>query len=281
MNVIFQKTPTCFAVTGLVIGMLFNLPYVRANGWEHTAIPLTALLSSLSDTDSGNRANAVYSLGFRHEEKVADRLRQLLRSGEPEPKVRQLAYQSLGRIGVAGSIEPNLQLLQQCITEEPDKLVVVACTTALGSFPDARAESTLAGLVDSEWGRAIRRAAVVGLGSYDSELSRSVLGKVIKQQTKIADKGLLLDAIASMGTSGNPLAAVELLDVLESIDPDDAGTYPVLVQILKALTETADRRAESAVSAIYNNTTNPRIRRHALIAIGATKSADGANVGIG
>ncbi|MGI9315827.1 MAG: HEAT repeat domain-containing protein [bacterium] len=228
-----------------------------ANGWEHTSIPLSALMTALTNPNSDVRIRAIQSLGYRHEIQVVQRLVDLIEDGEPVTRVRTAVFRSLGKIG-------NLQALdviERCLVEERQDNVRAICAEALGGIPGSRSER-LVTLALKDNARPVRANAITSLGSFATTTSIESLSDFIWHQ----DEDLKLRAIESLGNTRLKQASGVLVPLIK-VDSEEK----VLVQVLQAAARIGGIEFQDAVRTVYEESNDSQIRRFALVALNATR----------
>jgi len=247
-----------FTQVGLVLLLSFPGSLLLANGWEHTAIPLPALISALSDQNADIRQKAAHSLGHHSSDNVAKKLLQVLDDGEQNTQVRQAIFGALGKIGYAGSFDA----VNHCLAEETEVSVRTVCATVLETLGTADAEHA-AILATNDPHHSVRLAAINVLGSYNSNRVIHVLTDFLGHE----QQSVRLAAIRAVGRTAHPTAFDH---IEELIDTDTEAT--ILVAALKAVTKLSGNRARSKIQQVFSTTPNERVKRFALIALAATDS---------
>ncbi|MCB2101402.1 MAG: HEAT repeat domain-containing protein, partial [Rhodobacterales bacterium] len=122
-----------------LVGLLAAAP-AMANGWEHGAIPFTALTDALKTGDDATRARAARSLGFRGQREAVPPLLAALARGDDSPQARSAYYLALGRLG-----DPRaLPALAACLDGgEARRELRADCAGALGLVGDPAGLSAL------------------------------------------------------------------------------------------------------------------------------------------
>ena len=239
--------------------VLFCCPIVAAaNGWEHTAIPASALMSALQSDDASLRQQAAHSLGHHRGEDIAKQLIGVIQRGEPESSVRQAVFASLGKMGARSA----LPVIEKCLELESEITVRVACASALSGIVSPASES-IAHRFQNEINPAVQRAALASLGNYKTQKSLDALVAVLGSD----DRRLQLTAMAALGRTGNADALESLVPVINA-RADEIS----LVTALKAIARIGGVKAPQVVQNLYDKTDNDRIRRYALIALAAFDS---------
>ena len=232
---------------------------VRANGWEHTTVPIAALYSALSDESADIRTRAANSLGYHRRREVVMRLLSMIESGEPVARVRQAAFQSMGQIGD----EVALDSLERCIAKEKEVSVRTTCAGALSGIISTRS-SLLAIEALRDPSPSVVNQAIASLGSFNSEEARKSLVKIIDE----GDPILSLRAISALGMTGNPKATEDLLPLID-VEVDENR----LIEVLKAVTRLGGSTVSNAVRAVYTSTESDRVRRYALMALSSAQDS--------
>ncbi len=235
----------------------------RANGWEHFAVPYTALLEALSFDDPGTRTKAAESLAVRGDLSGTEAILDALARPEPDPDVRQSFYNALGRLGHLESLE----VLTTCFDEEDRDELQSTCARALGGIGSDPAVETLGGLVNADISIRVRAGAIDGLGLAGSDLAVEVLEDALLSGQGGAS--LRPRLIASLGRTQNERAAEPLLKALK-----DANSPRQQAPIIRALAGVASPRSVPALSAILETTVDPGLR--ILTTIALVTSGEGA-----
>ncbi len=238
----------------------------QSNGWEHTTIPITVLISALSDASAEIRMQAANSLGYRHQTIAVEHLVTLLDQGEPVARVRQAAYQSLGKIGK----DQALESLAKCLANEPQASVGMGCVDALGSIPSGFSEElVIKTLADPS--PAVRNTAITSLGNFPSEPVRQLLVAIINGEDRLEQ----IRAIRALGKTRNPRAAGDLLP-LADIEAEE--NY--LIEVLKAIASVGGVQTSDDIEKLYLQTDSDRLRRYALIALSSIRGDDAGNYAV-
>ena len=225
----------------------------NANGWEHTAIPVSALIEALNDKDPALRQQAAHSLGHHRGTEVVAELNKVIKNKEPNPTIRQAVFVSLGKIGDPAA----LSNIGSCLASEEETSVRIACAAALSGIVSTEAESlTLDNLPDED--QTVQRALITSLGNYTSKRSLAILSESLNSKDPL-QRGA---AIAALGKTGQP-GALKLLLPLLKVDIDES----TLISVLKAVARIGGTDTPESIRTIYRKTSSDRIRRFTLIAM--------------
>ena len=232
--------------------------YAYSNGWEHTSIDFSILVSALDDPNPNIRRRAAESLGFRQQAGTTDALLARLEKNETDSRVRQEIYGALGKIGE----ETALDTIQACLEKEKDIVVRAQCATALGNIDSELAEQlALKGTHDED--NRVRVQAVASLGSFRSAATVQALKLLIKDKfTPIKNTALL-----SLGRTGSMEATAILVESLAQ-----SSTREQTLVSLQALTLLADSDTAEAIRKIYTQSSDEEIKRYALVAMANTRA---------
>ena len=235
---------------------------LRANGWEHAAIPFEALLWGLGDESSETRARAAESLGHRGQPEAVLFLLERLQAGEPEPRVRRALYIALGRLGDPAALPP----LHDCLEEEDRAELRADCVAALAEIaaPDSLARLLRAFERDDD--ALVRRRVVESLGRFPVPAALAVLTELSEGD----DFELRLRAFRALGDSGLKDAAPPLLAALER-----AGASEERLVILESLGRLGDSSAVASLQQILAETRDPLLRTGAVMALAAIPDGSG------
>ncbi|MBX2869406.1 MAG: HEAT repeat domain-containing protein [Acidiferrobacterales bacterium] len=228
---------------------------IQANGWEHTSLPVSALISALNNENVEVRRRAAHSLGHHQTAEVAEVLIGALAKGESNVLVRRAVFGALGRIGDARSVPAAMD----CITNEPETSVRVLCALSLEKIRTEEAEAA-AILATQDVELSVQRAGVLSLGNQGSSRAVSVLTALLAESRP----ELQLPAVRALGKTGRLEA---LNPMLKWLRPDTAPA--LLVEVLKAVTLIGSESISAQIKAVLQDSTEPRVRRHALIALSA------------
>jgi len=227
----------------------------RANGWEHTAVPVTALISALGNEDAEIRQRAAHSLGHHHTDQVVKLLIKTIERGEENIRVRQAVFSALGRIGNALAVPT----IAGCLKSEQEVSVRTMCAVSLEQMrtPEAE-EAVLSAIDDSE--TPVKLAAISSLGHQQTQLAAQTLAPYLQSE----DMRTLLVAIRALGNTRQE----EALDALKAFikAKTDVST---LVEVLRAVAVIGSSSVAEQVKEVLEESDNPRVRRHALITLGS------------
>jgi HEAT repeat protein len=234
----------------------------RANGWEHGAIPLEALVRALEDGSASLRARAAQSLGVRGERETAGYLVELLAKPEPEPAVRSAIYLALGRIGN----EIALPALTRALREETRDELRADCLTALGGIGSPLSVADVIAETAADRPILVRSAAVDALAGF---AEKGAVDTLIEIAGDAANLPLGNRAIASLGKTGDTGAVPTLLALLKQTE--DPFRQRLIARALGSLNATA---AVPALEALAAGSSDHTVRIDATFALGTVR--DGA-----
>jgi HEAT repeat protein len=254
----------------LLAALVLGPSSLRANGWEHAAIPFEALVRGLGDEAAETRARAAESLGFRGQAAAIPFLLEALRAPEPDHAVRRALYTALGQLGGHAAVpdlhtclhkesreelrgacvqalaaigDPeSLPMLLRALREDRHPLVQARLVTALGRFPQPSSIRTLTALVTGGSEPAVRLAAIRSLGETGAEAALEPLLAALASSAA-NERAIVVEALGRLGHRGATEPLIKLLD--GSADPAlrsrivialaalrDEGAYPALVRML-------------------------------------------------
>ena len=167
-------------------------PIAEANGWEHGAIPLSALLAALDHEDSETRARAAESLGYRGDPAAVDPLLVTLDRPEQDHQVRRAIYDALGSLRDVRA----LPALHWCLFNEQREELRAACATALGIIASSDSLDRLLAAFETEQNFLVRSRIVDALGTFPQPRSVALLSGLV---TAGGNQSLRLPAIAALG----------------------------------------------------------------------------------
>ncbi len=226
-----------------------------ANGWEHTAIPVTALISALGNEDAEIRQRAAHSLGHHPTEDVARILIESIARGESSVQVRQALFSALGRIGDSLAVP----VIARCLETEEEVSVRTLCAVALENIRTPEAEkAALRAIKDSE--SPVKLAAISSLGRQQSLLAAQTLAAYLQSD----EERTVLVTIRALGNTRQEQALVALEPLISS----EVETSK-LVEVLKAVAVIGSGSVSKQVKAVLGQSNDPRVKRHALIALGS------------
>jgi len=254
----YRYSIRCF----LPLLFLFTLPPVKslANGWEHTAIPFSALVAALASENAQIRLQAAKSMGFRNQPGMEKVLIRHLEQGENNSRVRQEIYHALGKTGAISA----LPAIKHCLKNELKSRVKAECAETLGIFQTSDAEElAIALLYDDEI--SIRIAAAKSLGSYNTPETLRALTGLLNDE----DSSVVARAIESIGQTGASGSGAVLVKRLEATEDKQAR-----INILKALALLGDLETMAPVRKIFEDSMDPDIRRFALIAMASMNTSE-------
>ena len=178
----------------------------KANGWEHSAIPMHALVIALFDDAAGIRVRAAESLGFRGQVSAVAPLMKRLSKTEPDPRVRSAIYIALGRLRDSRALEP----LAACLREEEREELRGDCAHALGLLGDDAGVDLLTQALEGDPAGLVRARAVDALGRFQDALATDALLATLEG----GSDGLRLRAIRALGVSAVHRASAPLQTAL-------------------------------------------------------------------
>ncbi|RMD62134.1 MAG: HEAT repeat domain-containing protein, partial [Alphaproteobacteria bacterium] len=152
------------AATALVVAVgAAERDGARANGWEHTTVPIEALFEALRFDDPVTRARAAESLGYRREPEAFAPLRAALERPEDDPNVRSAIYTALGALGDPRAVP----VLQDCLDREQRAELRAECVAALGRLAQPESLPRIIAATRDDPSILVRSRAVDALGHYD------------------------------------------------------------------------------------------------------------------
>ena len=243
-------------ICSLLLLVLWLPRYVAANGWEHTAISLEALVIALEDKNVSLRLRAAQSLGFRPQVESINALTKRLSQGESSIDVRKEIFHSLGRIGKHQAVPA----ITQCIATEEVNVVKAECIRSIRLINAPSLEPLVFDHIESE-SEVIRRSAISSLGAFTTKKTIDQLATLIQD----ADPAIANLAIIALGRTKAASAAPILVSALREAKTD-RGT----LNVLHALINLRDKSTTDAIHAIYSKSDHAEIKRTALIAMSAT-----------
>lgn len=247
----------------LFLAVVFATTAVRANGWEHAAIPFEALVKALDFPEAATRARAADSLGLRGQKEALEPLLVRLRAPEPDPAVRSAIYIALGRLGGEYALSP----LIACIDREDRPELRGDCVQALGRLKLPQALTRLLAILKDDPSILVRSRAVDALGNYSHAQSVTALAKLLTGR----NRSLAARAIRALGETANAAAATPLLRAL-----DEARTDSDRLAVVRALARLGVAQAVAPLTALLETTSDPQLRTAITIGIGASKDGDAA-----
>lgn len=202
-----------------------------ANGWEHGAIPFSALLKALEFRDAHTRAHAAQSLGARGQLEAVAPLIQRLQTPENVPQVRNAIYRALANLGTQASVV----VLEECITSEARTELRAVCIRGLGQV---RAGSTASALIKrfSTDAKPIKLAVIDAFSQFDDPQSFTFLTDLIStsvstpQSSEAQSYEIRLRAIHALGVRSDHRASPVLVKRLTQTE--DLAEQTVLAQAL-------------------------------------------------
>ena len=255
---VISKITLTKSLIWLLLSLISYSQICYSNGWEHTSIDISVLVMALADSNPNMRRQAAVSLGFRRQAEATEALLERLEQDEPDTRVRQAIFNSLGQLGA----ESALVAIEDCLVNETSVAVRTQCARALGNFKSKAAERLALEGIDDEDTR-VRVQAVASLGSFASASTVHALTELARDKEDVIRNTALL----SLGRTGSPAATPVLVESLTHATNRDA----VLV-LLRALTLLADPEAIEIVQQVYAQADDEEIRRYALVAMANTRA---------
>ena len=163
-------------LSALILAMVFSTTAVRANGWEHAAIPFEALVKALDFPAAATRTRAAESLGYRGQIEALGPLLDRLRAPEPDPAVRSAIYTALGRLGGERALSP----LTACLDREDRPELRADCAQALGRLNLPQALTRLLAILNDDPSILVRSRAVDALGNHSHARSVAALADLLR-----------------------------------------------------------------------------------------------------
>lgn len=234
------------------------LQQVGANGWEHTSIDFSVLVTALDDANPDLRRRAAESIGFRRQPGAADALLARLEKSEPVARVRQEIYTALGRLGAVDALDR----LDHCLGQESETAVRVQCAGALG-YIDAPRAATLARRALTDESKSVTLAATASLGSFNDPATVSRLIELSSSE----DPRVARTALISLGRTRAAEARPILIDILKK-----PPTRTRNLAALSGLTLLADPATAATIEDFYRQSDDTELRQHALVAIANTRA---------
>ncbi len=230
-----------------------------ANGWEHTTVPLSALVKALDYEQPGIRARAAQSLGFRGQREAFEPLVRRLDAPEEDPLVRGAIYAALGQLG-----DPRaLPVLGRCLDEETRAELRADCARSLGEVGGPAALERLLAALEEDASALVRSRVVDALGAYRDERAVSALAALVRGGR---NRSLRNRAIRSLGRAGGEEAARILLAALARADRDRDRA-----RIVAALGEAGAPAATRPLTRLLEKTDDPALRVRIVVALGAIR----------
>lgn len=190
-------------------------PRAHANGWEHAAIPFSALLDALADASSAMRYRAALSLGYRGEQRATPALLEALARPERSPTVRSAIYDALGSLGDRRALE----VLESCLLHEQRDTPRAACVQALGRIAAPSSLPKLLALAQRDQSELVQIRIIDALGQFDDPYAVAVLMAAIRAADDNGNANLRAHALAALGKTGAPDAGEFLLNRLRQYYP--------------------------------------------------------------
>ena len=234
---------------------------VRANGWEHAAIPFEALLWGLGHEAAETRVRSAESLGYRGQAEALPFLLDALKVPEPDHRVRRALYTALGRLGDPAAL-PNLH---GCLDKEAREELRGACVQAIAAIGDPGSLPRLLKAYGEDGHPLVRARLVEAFGRYPQEPSVELLIGLTAGDT---DAALRLRAIRSLGETGSEAAVEPLLAALAVVGGDEQG---VVVETLGRL---GQRAASEPLAELLEKTEDPVLRGRIVIALAAIRDGN-------
>lgn len=243
------------------VSLLFALP-VRANGWEHGAIPFSALTAALEDQAEGMRYKAARSLGFRGEARAVAPLLAHLKRGEQSVAVRAAIYDALGDIADIKAVPT----LTSCLVDEEREELRSDCAKALGKTGSDAALAALITAFKNDPSFLVKTRSIDALGHFSDPQAVDLLASLAGGRR---NQSLARRAIIALGKTGAPRAATYLAGALER-----ARTSADKRAIVDGLGRLKAKDAAGAIAELATSARDPRLRVSALTALGAIRDGD-------
>ena len=257
-----QTRPHCPALMAWLVFLLAVSGLagrVMANGWEHGAIPLSALIAGLDSDNEETRRRAAQSLGFRGQAEASGPLLARLIK-ERQPRVRSVIYLSLGALKVPAA----LPVLRRCLHAETYPEVRAACADALGKSGLAGAADTLRNILPHEVNALVRSRLLAAMGSFRDEATIAMLAALLKRKGFGGERPRIIRAL---GRSGSPGAVAPLLQALQK-----ARGFAEKRAIVQALARLAAPEAAAPLTRLLARSRRPALKHNLITAIAATRA---------
>jgi HEAT repeat protein len=257
------------ALGAIVLGLAVLVcpsPGLRANGWEHAAIPFEALIKALDHEAEETRSRAAASLGYRGQPQAVPALLGVLDRPEPSHRVRRSVHTALGKLG-----DPRaLPALHACLEREAREELRAGCATALATLADPRSLPILLEAFESDGHILVRSRVVDALGSFPQAESLALLTRLVSGE---GNRSLRRRAIWALGRTGAPRATGPLLTALETARGESER-----LRIVEALGRLGDPAATGALAELLKTAESPALRTKTAIALAAVR--DGSAHGV-
>ena len=240
----------------MLISASHRLAY--GNGWEHTAVPVSKLILALKHQDPAVRERAAHSLGHHSSDESIAALINALADENEIISVRKAVFVALSRINTPRAIQPALQ----CIDTESQLDIRVACIESIRNLQDDRIEDVAVRLLSSPEASIQRQA----LRMLSSQSSKSALTQ-IQSALQSSDNSVRLAAINALGHLAQPDGIHSLSEFLNLDTP-----VSLLIEALKAVVRLDQDNLQNQIQDIFEKTGDPRVKRHALLALNAGKN---------
>jgi len=267
MSKVRAATAPSRVVGAIVLAMLLWTPGdLRANGWEHAAIPFEALIKALDHEAEETRARAAESLGYRGQAPAVAALLGVLERPEASHRVRRSVYTALGNLG-----DPRaLPALHGCLEREQREELRAGCVTALAALGDPSSLPVLLEAFETDGHILVRSRTVEALGSFPQTDSLALLTRLLSGK---GNSSLRRRAIRALGRTGAPQATGPLLAALEAARGEGER-----LEIVEALGRLGDPAATEALAELLTTAQGPALRTRIAIALAAVR--DGSAYGL-
>lgn len=252
----------CSVFLAVALTLLAGSGSLRANGWEHGAIPFEALTTALTVGDSETRRRAAQSLGFRGQEEAIAPLLKSLEKPEDQPQVRSAIYTALGQLRG----QQALPALRGCLDSETRAELRADCIAALGRIADQSTFPRLVTALREDPSILVRSRVVDALSAFNSPQALAVLSDLV---TTPANAVLAQRAIPALGRMTLPAAVTPLLSALANARSDRQKL--VVVDALALLGSAA---AITPLTKLLKQTDTAKLRQHITFALGASRDGN-------
>ncbi len=251
--------PVRFAILVFLLVLSVTAGKAMANGWEHGAIPLTALIAGLDSEHDETRQRAARSLGFRGQAEATGPLLARL-SRERQPRVRSSIYLSLGALKAPAA----LPALQRCLHTETYPEVRAACADAMGKSGLAGAAGTVRDILPHEVNALVRSRLIAAMGSFHDDATIALLSALLRRKGFRGERPRIIRAL---GRSGSPRAVPPLLEALKK-----ARGFAEKRALVQALARLAAPEAAAPLIRLLASTRRPALKHDLITAIAATRA---------
>lgn len=247
----------------LGLGLAADGGRAYGNGWEHGAIPYSALVDGLADGTESMRYRAAQSLGFRAEKRSIEPLLSALKRPERSVAVRSAIYTAFGRLGDRRAVPA----LTDCLADEDREELRGDCAAALGAIASTTALEPLVAAFRGDPSFLVKTRVVDALGNFDAPAAVDLLTEIAGERRT---QSLAVRAFAALGRTGSPDAVPVLINALARVRSPE--TKRVIVEGLGRL-KAGDAAGEVAVLA--DRAGDIRLRVAAIAALGTIREGDG------